>query len=61
MKLAMKLTIDDLVRALRWQAHDLAEEAERGYRAEMRVRRVAQDPRGMATRRMGGSDDGASS
>lgn len=34
MKLAMKLTLDGMVRALRSTVHDLAEETERGYRPE---------------------------
>jgi hypothetical protein len=29
--LAIKLTLDGLVKALRWKAHDLAESAERRY------------------------------
>jgi hypothetical protein len=31
MNLAIKLTLDGLVKALRWKAHDLAEGAERRY------------------------------
>ncbi len=31
MKLAMSLTLDGLVRALRWKAHDLAEALEEAY------------------------------
>lgn len=31
MKLAMALTLDGLVRAMRWKAHDLAEAVEGGY------------------------------
>lgn len=33
MKLAMAMTLDGLMRALRWQAHDLAESVEGGYAA----------------------------
>lgn len=33
MKLAMAMTLDGLMRALRWKAHDLAESAEGGYAA----------------------------
>jgi len=29
------MTLDGLIRALRWRAHDLAERAEQGYRAGM--------------------------
>lgn len=31
MKMTMELTLDGLVRALRWKAHDLAERAGRAY------------------------------
>jgi hypothetical protein len=31
MNLTMAITLDGLVRALRWKAHDLAESAESGY------------------------------
>lgn len=31
MKIAMTMTADGLIRALRWKAHDLAEEIERSY------------------------------
>lgn len=31
MKLAVALTLDGLVRAMRWKAHDLAEAVEGGY------------------------------
>lgn len=33
MKLAAAITLDGLVRALRWNAHDLAEAVEGGYAA----------------------------
>ena len=36
MKLAMAMTLDGLMRALRWQAHDLAESVEGGYAADDR-------------------------
>ncbi|RUM97339.1 hypothetical protein EET67_13325 [Pseudaminobacter arsenicus] len=32
MKMAMTMTADGLIRALRWKAHDLAEDIERDYR-----------------------------
>lgn len=31
MKVAMKLTLDGLIRALRWKEHELAEDVEHGY------------------------------
>lgn len=33
MKMSIVVTLDGLLRALRWRAHDLAEQAEQGYRA----------------------------
>ncbi|MGB3389817.1 MAG: hypothetical protein WBA88_17735 [Pseudaminobacter sp.] len=36
MNLAMTMTLDGLIRALRWRAHELAEEIERGYREDTR-------------------------
>ncbi|ODT08276.1 MAG: hypothetical protein ABS58_03300 [Mesorhizobium sp. SCN 65-20] len=33
MKVAMKLTLDGLIRALRWKEHELAEDVEHGYRS----------------------------
>lgn len=35
MKVAVRLTLDGMVRALRWQAHRMAEETEGGYRLRM--------------------------
>ncbi len=35
MKVAVRLTLDGMIRALRWQAHRMAEEAEGGYRPRM--------------------------
>jgi hypothetical protein len=37
MKLAMKVTLDGLMRGLRWKAHTLAEEAEQRYRPPART------------------------
>lgn len=31
MNVSVRLTLDGMIRALRWQAHRLADEAERGY------------------------------
>jgi hypothetical protein len=36
MNVAMRLTLDGLVQALRWKAHALAEDAEQGYRPDVR-------------------------
>lgn len=45
MKLAMAMTLDALVRALRWKAHDLAEAVEDGDRSAKRDRPVRRSPR----------------
>lgn len=46
MKLTMAITLDGLVRAMRWKAHDLAEEVERRPLAGSRItRRQAPDSR----------------
>ena len=37
MNVAMAMTIDGLLRALRWKAHDMAENAERDYGANRRI------------------------
>ncbi len=34
MKVTMKLTLEGLKRALRWKAHELAEDVEQGYRGD---------------------------
>ncbi|KQU66932.1 hypothetical protein ASC75_10080 [Aminobacter sp. DSM 101952] len=44
MKVTMKLTLDGLKRALRWKAHELAENAEQGYRDAMPAARLADVP-----------------
>ena len=46
MNVAMAMTIDGLLRALRWKAHDMAENAERDYDAD---RRIAAQPRPAVT------------
>lgn len=35
MNVTMKLTLDGLKRALRWKAHELAEDIEQGYRGDV--------------------------
>ena len=55
MKLAMRLTLDGLVRGLRWKAHTLAEEAEQRYRPQVRIA-VARE-RATAARRMREEND----
>lgn len=55
MKLAMKLTLDGLVRGLRWKAHTLAEDAEQRYRPQVRTPIAKEGAR--AARRMRQSDD----
>jgi hypothetical protein len=57
MKLAMRLTLDGLVRGLRWKVHTLAEDAEQRYRPQARIP-IAKE-RARATRRMRQSDDRA--
>jgi hypothetical protein len=56
MKTSIRMTLDGLMRALRWQAHDLAEELEQRYRAGMRKPRVAVKA-GKRIRKMGESND----
>lgn len=58
MKLAMEVTLDGLVRALRWKTHDLAEGVERGYASNEQVQ-GAQRPmrREDALRQARGEDD----
>jgi hypothetical protein len=59
MKLAMAITLDGLVRALRWKEHELAEEAEQ--RKRPRIRAVGLPPapqiRRMASARKGGAHE----
>jgi hypothetical protein len=55
MKLAMKLTLDGLVRGLRWKAHALAVDAEQRYRPQARTATAKE--RGKAARRMRQSHD----
>jgi len=47
MKMSVRMTLDGLIRALRWRAHDLAEQVEQDYRAGMpgagENRRIAGD------------------
>ena len=45
MKLAMSMTLDALVRALRWKVHDLAEAVEDGDRPGKRDQPVRWSPR----------------
>lgn len=42
MNVTVKLTLDGMVRALRWNAHMLAEDAARGYAATARPDETAQ-------------------
>jgi hypothetical protein len=56
MKTSIRMTLDGLMRALRWQAHDLAEELEQRYRAGMRKPSVAVKA-GIRIRDMGESND----
>lgn len=44
MNVTMKLTLDGLKRALRWKAHELAENAEQGYRDAVPARKLADVP-----------------
>lgn len=39
MKVSMRVTLDGLLRALRWRAHNIAEELSTSRRAEMRAAR----------------------
>jgi hypothetical protein len=55
MKLAMKLTLDGLVRGLHWKAHALAEDAEQRYRAPVRTETAKERARAARSRRQ--SDD----
>ena len=57
MKVAMAMTLDGLLRSLRWKAHDLAENAERRYRTQPRTPLIGEDIPDRAARRMGDQDD----
>lgn len=46
MKMTMRLTLDGMKRALRWKAHELAEDAEQGYRGEALAELGAASPVG---------------
>jgi len=37
MNVAMAMTVDGLLRALRWKVHDMVENAERDYDADRRI------------------------
>ncbi|WP_106723769.1 hypothetical protein [Pseudaminobacter soli (ex Li et al. 2025)] len=56
MRTSIRITLDGLMRALRWQAHDLAEELEQRYRAGMRKPGVAVET-GERIREMGEGND----
>jgi predicted transcriptional regulator len=51
----MRLTLDGLVRGLRWKAHALAEETEQRYRQPVPIATARE--RARAARRMRQSDD----
>ncbi len=57
MKLAMAMTLDGLMRALRWQAHDLAESVEGGYAAGDRRPAPVEARRGDGQEQFGEADD----
>ncbi|MEI5677584.1 MULTISPECIES: hypothetical protein [unclassified Mesorhizobium] len=57
MKVAMAMTLDGLLRSLRWKAHDLAENTERRYRTQPRTTLIGEDIPDRAARRMGDQDD----
>ncbi|NGN40607.1 hypothetical protein G6N74_05985 [Mesorhizobium sp. CGMCC 1.15528] len=57
MKVAMAMTLDGLLRSLRWKAHDLAENTERRYRTQPRTPLIGEDISDRAARRMGDQDD----
>jgi len=56
MKMTMDLTLDGLVRALRWKALDLAERAEHGYLSTRQTPTERQDAGRKMNRR--GKEDG---
>ncbi len=60
MKIAMQLTLDGMVQALRWKAHALAEDLEGGYRSAVSGERdpAGQRMRPSMTEHAGGQDDG---
>lgn len=57
MNVTMKLTLDGLKRALRWKAHELAEDVEQGYRGDVAEVSAAPPPRQVNPRRMRERDD----
>lgn len=58
MNLAMTMTMDGLIRALRWQAHDLAENLEQEYSRSGRAAATnGHARRAEAPARAGGKDD----
>ena len=57
MNLAMTMTLDGLVRALRWKAHDLAESLERGYAADSGGSATAERRQEPQERTRGADDD----
>lgn len=58
MNLAARLTLDGLIRALRWQAHALAEDVERGYGPGGRDDPADKERRPPRARRPKETDDG---
>ncbi|CAN7285793.1 hypothetical protein [Aminobacter aminovorans] len=56
MNLTMRLTLDGLKRALRWKAHELAEDIEQDYRGDVGVSAEA-PPRRASPRRIRERDD----
>ncbi|PWK75744.1 hypothetical protein [Aminobacter sp. AP02] len=57
MNVTMKLTLDGLKRALRWRAHELAEDVEQSYRGEASGGEAAAPPRRVDPRRLRERDD----
>jgi hypothetical protein len=56
MNLTMTLTLDGLIRALRWKEHDLAETIERGY-ARRHALSISPRTAPRETERVTGDDD----
>jgi hypothetical protein len=60
MNMAMTLTVDALIRALRWRADDLADDIERGYREDAPRSALREEARaGIGTGGREQSDDSA--
>lgn len=57
MNVTMKLTLDGLKRALRWKAHELAEDVEQGYRGDAAGVSAAAPSRRVNPRRIRERDD----